>query len=118
MISTSDKIKLTLAILLLLAGVAVFHYLADQAAALRVAAVLVAVVAAFAVASFTDLGRQFSGFARDAVAEAKKVVWPSRKETMQTTGVVVVLVLVMAVFLWVVDAGLAWVVKNLMGWGV
>jgi preprotein translocase subunit SecE len=118
MISTSDKIKLTLAVLLLLAGVAVFHYLADQATALRVAAVLVAVVAAFAVASFSEPGRQFSGFARDSVAEAKKVVWPSRKETMQTTGVVVLLVLVMAIFLWAVDAGLAWAVKNLMGWGM
>lgn len=117
MISTSDKIKLALAILLLLAGVAVFHYLADQAAALRVAVVLVAVLAAFAVASFTEPGRQFLGFAKEATAEAKRVVWPSRKETMQTTGVVVLLVLVMAVFMWTVDTGLAWAVKNLMGWG-
>ena len=51
------------------------------------------------------------------MAEAKKVVWPTRKETFQTTGVVFLLVVVMAMFLWVVDASLMWVVKLLMGQG-
>jgi preprotein translocase subunit SecE len=51
------------------------------------------------------------------VAEARKVVWPTRKETIQTTGVVFAFVVVMALFLWLVDAGLLWAVKLLMGQG-
>jgi preprotein translocase subunit SecE len=54
----------------------------------------------------------FAGEARD---EARKVVWPTRKETVQTTGVVILFVIVMALFLWAVDGVLFWVVKTLMG---
>ena len=51
------------------------------------------------------------------MAETKKVVWPTRKETLQTTGIVFVFVVVMALFLWAVDASLLWIVKMLMGRG-
>ena len=62
-------------------------------------------------------GKQFFRFALDARDEAKKVVWPTRKETMQTTGVVMAFVVVMALFLWAVDGILLWLVKWLMGQG-
>ena len=65
----------------------------------------------------TEPGRQFFAFAQESVAETKKVVWPSRKETVQTTGMVLAFVLVMAIFLWIVDAVLVWGVKFLMGPG-
>ena len=62
-------------------------------------------------------GRRFFEFAQEAVVETKKVVWPSRKETMQTTGIVFAFVLAMAIMLWMTDKGLEWVLYDLvLGW--
>ena len=69
------------------------------------------------VAGLTAPGKRFFGFARDARDEAKKVVWPTRKETMQMTGVVAAFVVVMSLFLWMVDGLLAWLVKLAIGQG-
>ena len=113
----ADKIKLGLAVLLVIAGVAGFYLLKDSAAILRVASVLAGLVAAALVAWMTAPGREFFVYAQESVAETKKVVWPSRKETVQTTGMVLAFVLVMAIFLWIVDALLVWGVKLLMGPG-
>ncbi|MBI3526936.1 MAG: preprotein translocase subunit SecE [Betaproteobacteria bacterium] len=113
----ADKIKLGLAVLLVVAGVAGFYLLKDSAAILRVASVLAGLVAAALVAWTTAPGREFFVFAQESAAETKKVVWPSRKETVQTTGMVLAFVLVMAIFLWIVDALLVWGVKFLMGPG-
>ena len=63
------------------------------------------------------LKREFVTFARESIAEARKVVWPSRKETLQTTAMVFVFVLVMAIFLWLTDKTLEWVMIDLiLGW--
>ena len=113
----TDKIKLVLAILLLAAGIAGFYLLSEHALVLRVLAVLAGVAMAIFVARFTDPGQQFFAFGKDAWVETKKVVWPTRKETFQTTGVVFLLVVVIAIFLWIVDASLMWAVKLLMGQG-
>jgi preprotein translocase subunit SecE len=113
----ADKIKLALAILLVVAGVAGFYYLSGSALILRIAAVVAGLVLAAAVAWTSAPGKQFYVFAQEAVAETKKVVWPTRKETVQNTGVVLLFVLVMAIFLWIVDALLGWGVKLLMGPG-
>ena len=113
----ADKIKLGLAVLLVIAGVAGFYVLKDSAAILRVASVLAGLVAAALVAWTSAPGREFFVYAQESVAETKKVVWPSRKETVQTTGMVLAFVLVMAIFLWIVDALLVWGVKFLMGPG-
>jgi preprotein translocase subunit SecE len=113
----ADKIKLGLAVLLVVAGIAGFYLLKDSAAILRVASVLAGLVAAALVAWTTAPGREFFVYAQESVAETKKVVWPSRKETVQTTGMVLAFVLVMAIFLWIVDALLVWGVKLLMGPG-
>jgi preprotein translocase subunit SecE len=113
----ADKIKMGLAVLLVVAGIAGFYLLKDSAAILRVASVLAGLVAAALVAWTTAPGRVFFVFAQESVVETKKVVWPSRKETVQTTGMVLAFVLVMAIFLWIVDALLVWGVKFLMGPG-
>jgi preprotein translocase subunit SecE len=110
-----DKIKLGLSLLLVAAGVAGFYYLGDSPLVLRVAAVIGGLAAAAAVAWTSGPGKQFYVFAQESVAETKKVVWPSRKETVQSTGVVMAFVIVMAVFLWIVDALLVWAVKLLLG---
>jgi preprotein translocase subunit SecE len=113
----TDKIKLVFAVLLLAAGIAGFYLLSEHALVLRVLAVLAGVVMAIFVARFTGPGQQFFAFGKDAWVETKKVVWPTRKETFQTTGVVFLLVVVIAIFLWIVDASLMWAVKLLMGQG-
>ena len=113
----ADKIKFALALLLLVAGVAGFYLLADQAMILRVLAVLVGLGCSASVAWQTEPGRQFFGFAKEATTEAKKVVWPSRKETLQTTGLVFAFVVVMALFLWLTDKSIEWVLYDLvLGW--
>jgi len=110
-----EKIKLVLALLLVAAGVAGFYLLADQALVLRVLAVLAGFVAATLVLWTTALGQQGFAFARESAIEVRKVVWPTRKETIQTTVTVFILVVMMAIFLWIVDVGFLWMVKMLMG---
>lgn len=110
-----NKIKLLAAFLLLAAGIAGFYLLADKATVLRILAVLAGLGAAIAVLWTTSVGQQSLGFVGDSVAEARKVVWPTRKETVQTTLVVFVLVVIMAAFLAVVDIGFAYMVQWLMG---
>ncbi len=111
----ADKIKLSVAFLLVVAGIAGYYYLQESAAVLRIVSVLLGLLLAAAVAWTSDPGRRFFGFAKDSVAESKRVVWPTRKETLQTTGVVVLFAVIMALFLWAVDASLLLVVNKLMG---
>ena len=110
-----DRIKIAVAVLLVVAGIAGFYLLAERAMILRVAAVLLGFAAAAGVFATSQPGREFYDFSQESIAETKKVVWPTRKETMQTTAVVVAFVIIMALFLWMVDASLLWVVKKLLG---
>lgn len=110
-----NKIKLLVAFLLLVAGISGYYLLADKATVLRILAVLAGLGASVAVLWTTPVGQQSLGFIGESVIEARKVVWPTRKETMQTTMVVFVLVVIMAAFLAVVDIGFAFMVQWLMG---
>ena len=113
----ADKLKFALALLLLAAGLAGFYFLSEPPMILRVLSVLAGLGARAAVAWFTEPGRGVFEFAQEAVVETKKVVWPSRKETMQTTGIVFAFVLAMAIMLWMTDKGLEWVLYDLvLGW--
>jgi len=110
----ADKIKVAVAVLLLVAGIAGFYYLSESAMVLRVASVLAGLVASAVVGWTTAPGKEFFLFAQEAVVETKKVVWPTRKESFQTTGAVFAFVVVMAVFLWITDKGLEYVVYDLL----
>ena len=113
----ADKIKFALALLLLIAGVAGFYLLAEQATIIRILPVLVGLACSIAVAWNTEPGRIFFGFAKESTTEAKKVVWPSRKETLQTTGLVFAFVVIMALFLWLTDKTVEWVLYDIiLGW--
>lgn len=112
-----DKIKLVLSALLLAAGIAGFYVLADKALVLRILAMLAGLGAAIAVLWTAPLGQTALVFIGESVAEAKRVVWPTRKETIQTAVAVFVLVVVVAAFLAVVDIGFAYMVQWLMGRG-
>jgi preprotein translocase subunit SecE len=110
-----DKLKIAAAVALLLAGIAAFYYWSESLTIIRVLAVIGGAVLGAVVFGTSAPGKQFFTFARESIEESKRVVWPTRKETVQTTGVVFAFVLVMAVFLWVVDSGLLWAVRLLMG---
>jgi len=112
-----DKIKVAIAVLLLIAGIAGFYFLSESPMVLRVASVLAGIAAGSVVGWTTGPGKQFFVFAQEAVVETKKVVWPTRKETIQTTAAVFAFVVVMAVFLWLSDKTLEWVLYELvLGW--
>jgi preprotein translocase subunit SecE len=115
--SMVDNIKLAISAALLASGIAGYYLLTEQALILRVLAVFAGVAAASAMMWFTQPGRTFAGFARESIVEVKKVVWPTRKETIQTTAAVFAFVVVMAVFLWLSDKTLEWVLYELiLGW--
>jgi len=112
-----DIVKLVIAAALVVAGIAGYYLLADAMLILRILSVIAGVAAGAAVAWFTAPGREFAAYAGESIVEVKKVVWPTRKETMQTTAAVFGFVVVMAVFLWLTDKGLEWVLYELvLGW--
>jgi preprotein translocase subunit SecE len=111
----TEKIQLGIAVALIAAGIVGFYYLSESLTIIRVAAVLAGLLLAAIVAYQTDAGKRFVVFSQESLAELKKVVWPTRKETVQTTGIVFLFVVVMAIFLWAVDSMLLWAVQMLMG---
>jgi preprotein translocase subunit SecE len=113
----ADKAKLAGAAVLLVGAVVVFYLLGKQDLWLRVLALIALLAAAVAVFFTSESGKQLIAFGRDSVRETKKVVWPTRKEAMQMTGYVFAFVFVMALFLWVTDKTLEWVLYDLvLGW--
>ncbi|MHB1586718.1 MAG: preprotein translocase subunit SecE [Acidiferrobacteraceae bacterium] len=110
-----DKIKLLLAVLLVAAGIVAFYKLDAEPEIARVGVVLVTLAAAAALAFWTAPGRAAWVFVKEARLELRKVVWPTRKETTQSTLVVIALVLAAAFFLWAVDLGLIKIVKVITG---
>jgi len=113
----ADKIKIAVAMTLLVAGIAAFYYWSESLMIVRVASIIAGAVAGAVVFWTTVPGKEFFAYAQESIEETKRVVWPTRKETLQTTGVVFAFVMVMALFLWLVDAGLLWAVRLLMGRG-
>jgi preprotein translocase subunit SecE len=113
----TDKIKLVAAVLLVGLGIWGYYWLGDSALVLRILAVIAGMLAAAAVAWWSEPGKQFAVFAGEALEEVKKVVWPTRKETIQTTAAVFGFVVVMALFLWLTDKTLEWALYDLvLGW--
>jgi len=112
-----DSIKLLLGLLILISGIAGFYLLADYSLLLRVLGLLGTVVVGVLVVLQTAIGRNVWKFAADARTEVRKVVWPTRQETIQTTLIVMFVVLLMGIFLWLVDMALMAIVRALTGQG-
>ena len=109
-----DTVKLLIAIAILVGGVFGFYYFEDQSQLLRVLGVIAMSVLSFVVVASTMIGKKGLGFAKDARIEVRKVVWPTRQETVQTTLAVLVMVLIVAIMLWLVDMFLGWGVRSLL----
>ena len=113
----ADKAKLAAAGVLVVAAVAAFYALGKQDLWLRVIVLLVVLAGAVAAFFTSESGRELIAFGRDSVREVKKVVWPTRKEALQMTGYVFAFVFFMALFLWLTDKTLEWVLYDLvLGW--
>lgn len=115
--TAADKIKLACAGFLVLAGIAAFYVLQGQGGWLQWLGLVVGLVLAVVVFFTAEPGKRLIAFARDAWREVRKVVWPTRKETLQTTAFVFTFAVVMAIFLWLTDKTLEWLLYDLvLGW--
>jgi preprotein translocase subunit SecE len=113
----ADKAKLGVAALLVVGAVVGFYMLSKQGAIAQWAALLLGLGAAVVVFMTSETGKEFVAFGRDSWREAKKVVWPSRKEAIQMTAYVFGFVVIMAIFLWTTDKVLEWAIFDLfLGW--
>ena len=113
----AEKAKVVAALALLVGAFVVFYMLSAQGALVQWGGLLVLLAAAVAVFFASESGRQLSAYGRDSWREAKKVVWPARREAMQMTAYVFAFVFVMALFLWLTDKTLEWVFYDLiLGW--
>jgi len=110
-----DPVKWFVAIALVAVGVIGNSYYAEQSLLYRVIALLVLAIAAGWVASTTARGGAFWQLVKGARTEIRKVIWPTRQETTQTTMIVVVFVFVMALILWAMDSLLGWLVSMVIG---
>jgi len=115
--TSADKAKLAATGLLVVGAVAVFYLLGKQDLWLRVLALLVLMAAAVGVFLTSAQGKELIAFGQDAAKELRKVVWPTRPEATQMTAYVFAFVVIMALFLWLTDKTLEWVIYGLiLGW--
>lgn len=112
-----DSAKLGFSIALLLGAVVAFYYFEDQSLLFRVLGLVAVAIVALLIASRTAVGARTIGFVQDARTEVRKVVWPTRQETVQTTLIVFVMVIIMGIILWLFDMFLLWAVRLLTGQG-
>lgn len=110
-----DTAKLLAAIAIIVAAILGFYHFDEYSQLLRVLALIAVIGFAAFVALQTVQGRKVWQFASDAKIEVRKVVWPTRQETVQTTLIVFVMVLIMGVVLWLFDMILAWILRALTG---
>jgi len=115
--SRLERVKAIGAMLLALGGFVVFIVLPELPVAVRILGIIGGVIAGAVAARFSTIGREFFTYVKAAHEEARKVVWPTRKETMQSTGAVFAFAVVMAIFLWTTDKSLEWLLYDLiLGW--
>ena len=105
------------AIALLIAGIAAFYLLDTRPDWQRWSVTGIGLVAALGVFALSPMGRRFWQFILDSRVELRKVVWPSRQETMQTTAVVFGFIVIAGMFFWLLDLLLAWITRMLTGQG-
>jgi preprotein translocase subunit SecE len=114
--ATLDIVKLVVAAALAIGSTVAFYWFADQWPMwARVLVVLAGLGGGIAVALTSAPGMQFKKFLRDAQIEVRKVVWPTRQETWQTTLIVAVAVLIIGILIWIIDMILSWIVRMMMG---
>jgi preprotein translocase subunit SecE len=112
-----DKFKLSLAAAVVVAGVVGYYYFGEQPTVVRALGVLVSIVLAAFIAYQATEGKAFWRFVQSSRIEMRKVVWPTRQETLTTTGAVMLFAAVLGVFFWLLDMLLLWVTRLATGFG-
>ena len=112
-----DTVKMLLSIAILLGSIVSYYAFAEWHVVVRVLMVLLGVVLAGVVLYTTELGSSWFRYLSHTKKEVRQVVWPTRKETVQTTLIVVVAVIIVGIFLWLIDMFFLWAVKLLTGQG-
>ncbi|MDO4936570.1 MAG: preprotein translocase subunit SecE [Sutterellaceae bacterium] len=105
---TLDVVIVLLAVVIACAGLLAFTFLTDQSIGVRLVALIGGLVAAAVVAAFSPSGKRFIAFCRQSWDELRRVVWPTRKETVNTTGLVMAFVVAVSFYLFVVDKLIEW----------
>ncbi|MDP8985013.1 MAG: preprotein translocase subunit SecE [Pseudomonadota bacterium] len=113
--SAKDTALITLSVLVLLVGIGAFYWFEDQALPIRIAMVVAGLAVGASLGWFSWYGREFWQFAQVSRIELRKVVWPSRDETVKTTYVVFIFAIVMGLFFWGLDWVLTWMTRLLTG---
>jgi len=109
----ADNIKLVIAVVIMASAITLFYTYAEYSNLLRVLGLLTAAGLSLFIASKTTIGASTLGYISDTNVEVRKVVWPTRQETVQTTMIVILMVMVAAIMLWAVDSLLGWAVRAL-----
>lgn len=112
-----DMFKWLVVVLLVGSGIVSFYYFDEQSVLIRVVSLLVIAVIAAWVASRTERGKYTLDFIHESHIEVRRVVWPTRQETIQMTSVVLFMVVLLALVVWVLDGVLMWVLRLLTGHG-
>ena len=111
---TIDKLKMTAAVALVVAGLAAFYALEDTSQLVRVALLIVSIIAAAGIALTSVYGQDAWEFAKGARGEFRKIVWPTRRETATSTMIVLALVVLIGLFLWMLDTISFWLIYDLV----
>ena len=115
--SSADKVKITLAVIVLIAGIFAYSFFSDLNIYARVGMFIGGLAVATLLLWLSDSGKRILGFATGSYNEMKRVVWPTRKETLQMTGIVFAFVTVMAIVQWLMDKLIGWLIYGvLLGW--
>ena len=106
--SKTDLVLVPLAVICAVAGVIAFSLLTDQVLGVRLGALAAGLAAGVVLAWFSPTGKRFLNYGRQSWEELRRVVWPTRKETLNTTGLVMAFVFVIAFFLFICDKLIEW----------
>jgi preprotein translocase subunit SecE len=115
---TADKVKILLALLIIVGGIVAFSALEPMySGPIRVVIFVLSLLIAAGIVAISEPGKRFIGFTQASYYEVRKVIWPTRKETINMTGIVFAFVAVMGVFLWILDKLIEWVLYVIvLGW--
>lgn len=113
-INISDKFKVILALLLVSAGFALFYALPTMPIAWRILAIMIALLFGILVMSQSNAGKALLSYVKSSIEEGRKVVWPTRQESLRLTLLVFVFILLLSLFMWLIDSLLFWVFNDLL----
>lgn len=112
-----DTLILLLAVAVVIAAIVGFYYFSEESVLLRAGGIVAGITLSGFLIALTQKGKTAFSYIKGSRTEVRKVVWPSRQETIQTTLIVMVFVLILALFLWGLDAVLTQAVQYLTGRG-